>query len=663
MNNSKLIGKKLANRYEIIKLIGLGGMAAVYEGRCELLKREVAIKVLKEEFRGDADVVKSFKSEAQAAAGLSDANIVSVFDVGEEDGIDYIVMELVHGKTLKQYIREKKCLPWREACDFAIQICNALSVAHAGGIIHRDIKPQNVIVTNDKVLKVTDFGIAKAATSETATINTNDAMGSVHYISPEQARGGFTDARSDIYSLGIVMYEMLTGKVPFDSMSAVAVALMHIEKEAADIKTLNNDVPAALSYIVAKTMSKEPHARYQSAEALAADIRAALEDAELPSMAEKLNAADAGGATRVIDTKTIDKLAADNRGQDKPDEPEDDFDDFFDADEEQEEPVAQKPAEPETQNEKSVVREKSGNGRRKKQKREKTADEKKADVRATVLAVMTVIVLVGSIIGGYFLIMNKSGNVRIPDVTNCTVEYAAEKINNDSIRIVTAREEYSDKYERGRIISQLPREGWTSNLSELRVVISKGPSGGGSAVPDISGMDVNDAQAAILGANMACDFIEDTASADESGKISIIGQSPLPGTLLKTVDERSDDDKEDIYTVYIVINGTQKQLVQNMAGVYDGGVSDKDSDKTEADKKENSGKAQDAGTKEISLQVPEDGDPSGIFTVTADGEIIFEEERAAGETVDVTVEGPGSVEIEAYYDDVRCFKQTIDIDG
>ena len=271
-----LVGKTLADRYHILELIGTGGMATVYKAQCEVLKRDVAIKVLRDSVKDDESALRSFKQEAQAAAKLSHNNIIQVFDVAEEDGLDYMVMELVDGITLKKYIRENGPLSCQESIEFAIQIAQALEAAHSKNVIHRDIKPHNILVTEDKTLKVTDFGIAKAAGTETLVVDDHNAKGSVHYISPEQARGGFTDARSDIYSLGVVLFEMLTGKVPFDGESAVAVALMHIEKQPPSVLDFNPAVPSALADIVAKAISKEQQARYQTATELIEDLNAAL---------------------------------------------------------------------------------------------------------------------------------------------------------------------------------------------------------------------------------------------------------------------------------------------------------------------------------------------------------------------------------------------------
>lgn len=266
-------GMYLADRYEILEKIGSGGMADVYKAKDHKLNRLVAAKVLKHEFSVDETFVKKFRVEAQAAAGLSHPNIVNVYDVGEENGIHYIVMELVQGITLKKYIEMKGKLEIKEALNISVQIASGLQAAHDNRIIHRDVKPQNIIMSRDGKVKVTDFGIAKMADSTTVTTN---AAGSVHYISPEQARGGYSDAKSDIYSLGITMYEMLTGRVPFEGETNVAVALLHIQGEMVPPRRLEPSIPRSFEKIILKCTQKKPERRYASARDLIADLRKVL---------------------------------------------------------------------------------------------------------------------------------------------------------------------------------------------------------------------------------------------------------------------------------------------------------------------------------------------------------------------------------------------------
>ncbi|MFZ5989071.1 MAG: Stk1 family PASTA domain-containing Ser/Thr kinase [Bacillota bacterium] len=259
-----MIGQILGNRYELIEKIGGGGMALVYKAKCKLLNRFVAVKVLRPEFTNDEEFVKRFRIEAQAAASLSHPNIVSIYDVGHEGDIHYIVMEYVNGATLKQYIEQQGALDWKEAVNIAIQICLAIEHAHKNHIVHRDIKPHNILFTKEGVAKVTDFGIARAVSSSTITM-AGSTIGSVHYFSPEQARGGFTDEKSDLYSLGIVLYELLTGKLPFNGESPVAVAIKHIQDEPEEPVSIKNDIPKGVNSIVMGAIQKDQSKRYQTA--------------------------------------------------------------------------------------------------------------------------------------------------------------------------------------------------------------------------------------------------------------------------------------------------------------------------------------------------------------------------------------------------------------
>lgn len=269
------IGTIIGDRYEILEKVGSGGMADVFRAKCHRLNRYVAIKILKQDYSEDTKFVTKFRGEAQAIAGISHPNIVGIYDVGEENGMYYIVMELVDGITLKKYIEEKGKLSVKEAVGIALQIANGLEAAHSNHIIHRDIKPQNILIARDGTAKVTDFGIAKAASSNTITAN---AMGSVHYISPEQARGGYSNEKSDIYSLGVTMYEMLSGTLPFNGESAVAIALAHIQEEAVPLAALDATIPKGISNIVNKCMQKKTELRYSCVADLIADLKMFLQD-------------------------------------------------------------------------------------------------------------------------------------------------------------------------------------------------------------------------------------------------------------------------------------------------------------------------------------------------------------------------------------------------
>ena len=296
------IGMIIGERYEILERIGTGGMSDVYKAKCHKLNRNVAVKVLKQEFSENETFVSKFRIEAQAAAGLVHPNVVNVYDVGEENGIYYIVMELVEGITLKKYIEKKNGLAFKEAINIAIQVCLGMGAAHHNKIIHRDIKPQNIIISKDGKVKVTDFGIAKAATSDTITTN---VMGSVHYTSPEQARGGFSNEQSDIYSLGITLFEMLTGQVPFDGENTVAIAIQHIQEEMPKPSSFLAGIPLSIESIVMKCCQKSPDRRYQSAAEVVADLKKALQypDEDVVALSEVQT-----GGTRKISEEEIKQI-------------------------------------------------------------------------------------------------------------------------------------------------------------------------------------------------------------------------------------------------------------------------------------------------------------------------------------------------------------------
>ena len=298
------IGRFLDDRYEILEKIGSGGMAVVYKARCHRLNRFVAIKILKSDLAQDPDLRRRFHAESQAVAMLSHPNIVSVYDVNHSDNVDYIVMELIEGITLKQYINRKGILNWKEVLHFTTQIAKALEHAHSRGIIHRDIKPHNIMILKDGTVKVADFGIARLLSTQSTL--TQQTLGSVHYISPEQAKGDAADARSDIYSVGVVMYEMLTSRLPFEGDNAVSIAIQHISSVPLQPREINPDIPVGLEEITMRAMSPTLGGRYQSATELLADLEDFRKNpsvrfnySTIPSMADDL------GATRSIPTGRV----------------------------------------------------------------------------------------------------------------------------------------------------------------------------------------------------------------------------------------------------------------------------------------------------------------------------------------------------------------------
>ena len=328
-----MIGMILGDRYELLEVIGEGGMAVVYKARDKKLNRLVAVKILKKEFADNKDISEKFKKEATAIANLSDMNIVNVLDVGheDEDNTDYFVMELVEGKTLKEIIVSNGKIGWSTASTIAIQVAKALDCAHRNGIIHRDVKPQNILITEHGDVKVTDFGIAKSATSSTIT-NTTTIMGSAHYLSPEQAKGTFIDFRTDLYSLGIVLYEMVTAKLPFDGESPVTIALKHIQEEPVAPKTLNDTIPDSLNSFILKAISKDPISRYQTSKEMIADLQKIKEN---PMIIIQAPTENDGGRTIVMSPiktdinpkpKKVEKVNLQNKMEE---EEEEDFDDDY----------------------------------------------------------------------------------------------------------------------------------------------------------------------------------------------------------------------------------------------------------------------------------------------------------------------------------------------
>ncbi len=513
MNIENLVGTTLGGRYDVVEKIGAGGMASVFKAKDTLLNRFVAIKILRENFEDDKQVVTNFIKEAQASASLSHNNVVSVYDVGEEDGTNYMVMELVDGVTLKTYIKETGALPWQEACDYAIQIAQGMGEAHAQNIIHRDIKPQNVIMTADKTLKVTDFGIARAIAADT-TIVGGTALGSVHYISPEQARGGFTDARSDIYSLGVVLYEMLAGKVPFDGETPVSVALMHLEKEPVNVKCVNMDIPTDLAYVVMKAISKEQGARYQNVNEMLDDLHAVLAEEPLPSR---------DGIPVSDESFGIEDVRIDEDPVYSDDDNYDDYDDYDDDNYDEEENTHKR------------------SKKRKKVRKQKTAAQKQEDRLAVLLALGTVVAILLIAFGAYKIV---SGTKRstVPDLANMTLEEATMKLQELELRLDDEIEySLSDDIEEGKVITQNPEKGTSlPKNSTVKLIVSIGASGGDIAVPNTINKDFDDAISQIMAAGLNYRVIEDSSNSVAEGKI--IRQIPIAGTKVN---------KNDIVTLHV----------------------------------------------------------------------------------------------------------------
>ena len=464
-----IIGKTIANRYEIISKTGVGGMATVYKAKDKVLNRDVAVKVLKDEFTTDEEFVKRFNSEALAAASLTHPNIVSIYDVGNENEIYYIVMELVRGKTLKQIITEEGVLPWKWSVNIAMQIASALETAHKNNIVHRDIKPHNIIITEDGVAKVTDFGIAKAVSNSTITAF-GTTIGSVHYFSPEQAKGGYTDAKSDIYSLGVVMYEMLTGRVPFDADTSVSVALKHMQEPPIPPMEINKNIPKAVNDIILKAMEKEPMARYQTATAMLRDLSKALKDPE-GEFVEEEDIDD--GLTRRMDAITDDMVKGARTSNNK------------------------------------------------KKKKNKIAKFFEEHPRAKVPAIMLLCLLLffGSI-GITSAVLNATSpkEVQIPNLVGMTEDEARAELEKLKLKYEKVAEEYNKDVEKGKIYDQSPAYSTNYNVKEkstISVKVSKGTEQ--TTVPKVIGMTYDEAVAELEKNKLKAEKVEETSKTIKEG--------------------------------------------------------------------------------------------------------------------------------------------------
>ncbi|AUM99783.1 serine/threonine protein kinase [Clostridium botulinum] len=493
-----MIGTKLGNRYELLEKVGEGGMATVYKAKCHYLNRFVAIKILKEQFCSDKEFVEKFKREATSVASLSDNNIVNIYDVGSENNIHYIVMEYVDGKTLKELIVEKGKIDPKETVRISKQIASALVCAHRNNIIHRDIKPHNILVTKEGIVKVTDFGIAKASNSATIT-NSSKVMGSAHYFSPEQAKGSFVDSRTDIYSLGIVMYEMLVGKVPFDGESPVSVAVKHIQNEVVAPKEIDDKIPESLNSLVLKCLEKNPVKRYQTIKNLEEDLARIENNENILNGSSNISEND---VTRVMDTAVInDKI----KEMAQNDEYEDDDEEYEDEEDEIED----------------------------KKKRSNKGKTNKKLILGIAMAVLFLVV--GSV--SAYLAFNKSGGkkVEVPNVVGLTKEEAQKVLSEKKLKLVVAQKVKNEKKE-GTIIESYPKSGEkVAENSEVRVSIS---SGNVVVVPNLKGMELEAAKKAIQDlklkvGNVKYEFNDNVAA----GKV--ISQTPDIDAELKEGEEIS----------------------------------------------------------------------------------------------------------------------------
>ena len=522
-------GMFVGDRYEIVNKIGTGGMSDVYKAKDHTLGRFVAIKVLKPEFSEDVNFVTKFRTEAQSAAGLEHPNIVNIYDVGSENGMHYIVMEYVEGITLKTYIEKKGQLTFKEAVSIAIQVGRGIEAAHNKGIIHRDIKPQNIIISTEGKVKVTDFGIARAATSNTIS---SDVMGSVHYASPEQARNGFVDGKSDIYSLGIVMYEMVTGRVPFDGDTTVAVAIQHLQEEIVPPSAYAPNLPISMEKIILKCTQKNPDRRYESMTALLADLRKALIS---PNEDFVVIAPVSQEKTRVIGEEEINKIKQETSNIYLSDEDvvshnqnhRDKFEkrDRFEEDDEDDE-EAYDDDELEEMN-------------------------PKMDKAITIMGIAAGVIIVALII---FILVSFFGNfkfggssnkantetsetqadgIEVPDLKGLTFDEAKEQLNAKGLGIKNAGTVASDQYDEGQIVSQTP-DALTKAEANTTVEVTLSSGKGEVSVPPVTGMDETTAYNTLT--NSGFTPVKVYAYSADVAQGNVIEQSPNAGSLAKAGD-------------------------------------------------------------------------------------------------------------------------------
>lgn len=467
--------KLLAGRYELIEKIGEGGMAVVYKGKDRLLNRYVAIKILRPEFLKDEKFIDNFRKESQAAAGLAHPNIVAVYDVGQELNVNYIVMELIEGKALSDIIKEKGKLPYKEAINIARQVASALSLAHKNQIVHRDVKPHNIMITSTGVAKLADFGIAKAVSASTVVGNENKVMGSVHYFSPEQARGTYVDERSDIYSLGVVLFEMLTGKVPFDGDNPVSVALMHINNNMPLLSEFVSGMPPQLEKIIAKATEKYQNNRYKNAD----EMIAALDDIEFITKVMGQNAfkgqnieGTSVSYTEPSRDRVIEKIYVEKKRPSK-----------------------------------------------------KFKIEKFNIFLISAIAAVSIAIIIGlGFMLGWF--GNESKEVSVPSFIGKTYEQAEALAKDNGLVLERGEDVYSPDQEEGNITSQNPTEG--AKVAEGKVItvaVSKGKKD--SVVPKLIGMDYNEAKEYVKQFGFSIGIVEKDSSTLAEG--TIIRQSVKAG--------------------------------------------------------------------------------------------------------------------------------------
>lgn len=512
------IGSFIADRYEILEKIGAGGMSDVYKAKDQVLGRFVAVKVLKPEFAEDVNFVTKFHTEAQSAAGLQHPNIVNIYDVGSEEHMHYIVMEYVEGITLKTYIEKKGQLNYKEAISIAIQVARGIEAAHNNNIVHRDIKPQNIMISNEGKVKVTDFGIARAATSNTIH---SDVMGSVHYTSPEQARNGFVDGKSDIYSLGIVMYEMVTGRVPFDGDTTVAIAIQHLQEEMVAPSVYAPDLPVSLEKIILKCTQKSQDRRYATMGELLVDLKKALMTPDDDFV--RIDSGVSQAKTTIIreeDVRGIKEHANKNytAAEKTAAKKTYDYDDDEDDDEDEE-------------------------GGFLNPKMEKAVTI--LGIVTGVIIIIIIIYLIGSMVGLFggkkdqkeepedpAAVVDESGKIEMIDLKGKNFDQAKTELENMGLKIYQSATEFSDEYEQGQIINQdIPVGDMVDEGTMVRVTVSSGKNEEDTeetvTVPQVTGY--TDTAAIGMLTDAGLDYNREYENSDTVAEGTVIRQSPESG--------------------------------------------------------------------------------------------------------------------------------------
>ncbi len=613
-----LTGKVLADRYEILEEIGVGGMAVVYKAKCLVLNRYVAIKVLRDDLKGDEEFVRRFNVEAQAAASLTHPNIVSIFDVGEAGALHYIVMEYVEGQTLKEYIDEKHELPWREAVDIAMQIAKGLEVAHKNSIVHRDIKPHNIMITKEGNIKVTDFGIARANSQKTMTVE-KTAIGSVHYISPEQAKGGFIDHRSDLYSLGIVLYEMLTGRVPFDDENSVTVAIKQIQEKPVPPCEYNISIPMPLEQIVLKAIAKEPSARQKDAAEFYSELHSILNDPD-----------------RILNYET-DALASDETQIYKP------------VDVSKDETIIIPKIDREEIKEDEEMSKKS------RRNQNDIKIDKNKERKVIVFAVLSALIMIfallfglASMMGLTDIIFSGGGNVEVPKIVGMSYDEAIETYKDAGFSIIKVKEVESDRDE-GIILSQEPEDGRKIKKNDEMKINVEVSGGAKDIVLDsyLKYTDKRNVELEMKRIGLNCEFIEEES--DEIPNGAIIRQYPTSGSIVN---------KGDLVTFY-VSTGPKKEdeSTENPTENKPGNSNDETTSKDPA----TTTKPADKKSTMLTVYGPKDKS-AALVHVKVNGKIVYEKNIRNGQSEVVKLESPMStVDVEILYDGVSMQKKTINL--